>query len=481
MEKNNRMNSKKKWMKLGTQEKVLWSVLILLLVFVYMTYCYTDVLLIIRHSFGIFDTFRMGRPWTFYSYSTAQSLGTSFPISGEVPYDYWVYIPIALWNLPIYIWEQVTGGTFETHLLAVWWGKALFLIPLYGCLYALRAIVRESLDKMENVRPKQETDRYVSVTWFLFLSSIFLIHGLGMLTQIDVMNLCCTLFGIRAVLQKNRRQFYIWFALACTCKMLGFFVAVPLILLQEKRILCIVRDVLLVGSLTLLSKIIFFRDKMNCPTTFDEIRFSQYLYKSTMESGKGVFYLFFVAFILVLAYAYSCHAKTMNENYFRQVVLWTAFLGIAVFFLFSNTQSYWIVLLSPYVPLLVLYHEKQRKLAVYLDTAAGAAYLVISMLAFPLFYTEMMNMDFGIFHRIFPSLACRSIADFAAGHGVVVEQAIAVANSFWVAAMIALIVLLRPQKNHAEETETMDMEPLWVRLAVAAVCVMIPVVMIVQS
>jgi hypothetical protein len=461
------------------QEKILWFLLIVVMLFVYVTYCYTDVLLIIRHSFGIFDTFRMGKPWTFYSYSTTTILGESFPIAGEVPYDYWVYLPIALWNLPIYIWEHVTGGTFETHLLAVWWGKALFLFPLYGCLYALRSMVRESLDKLETAKSEQTADRTVAVTWFLFLSSMFLMHGLGMLTQIDVMNLCCTLFGIRALFQKNRKQFFLWFALACTCKMLGFFVAIPLILLQEKRILYIVRDVLLVGSLTLLSKILFFRDKMNCPTTFDEIRFSQYLYKSTMESGKGVFYLFFVAFILVLVYAYSCHTEAMEENFYRQVVLWTAFAGIAAFFLFSNTQSYWIVLLSPYVPLLCLYHEGQRKLAVYLDTAAGIGYLGISMLTFPAFYTETMNMNFGIFHKLIPSLHCRAITDVAAAHGIVVEQAAAVANSFWMAAMIALLVLLRPQKRVMYENVAIDRESMWVRLAAAVVCIMIPVVMIV--
>lgn len=466
--------------KMKLQEKILWILLMGVLVFVYFTYCYTDVLLIIRHSFGIFDTIRNGRPFSFYSYSTTKTLGESFQLAGEVPYDYWVYIPIALWNIPIYLWEQLTGGTFETHLLAIWWGKALFLIPLYGCLWTLRSIVKECIEKMKNEIIMQKEEYYISITCFLFLSSMFLLHGLGMLTQIDIMNLCCTLFGIRALLLRKRKQFYIWFALACTCKMLGFFVAIPLILLQEKRVIYIIRDFLLVGSLTLVSKIVFFRDKMLCPTTFDEIRFSQYLYKSTMVSGKGVFYLFFAFFILVLVYAYWCDTNTMEENYYKQVVLWLAFVGIVTFFAFSNTQSYWVVLLSPYVPLLCIYHEKQRNLAIYLDTFAGVSYLVISMLTFPLFYMETMNLNFGIFHRIFPELRCRSIAEVAASHGVIVEQGIAIANSFWMATLLALVFILRPQSRKKYDAITTTWEPLWIRLIADIICVLFPIIMIIR-
>jgi hypothetical protein len=60
-----------------------------------------------------------------------------------------------------------------------------------------------------------------------------------------------------------------------------------------------------------------------------------------------------------------------------------------------------------------------------------------------------------------------------------VEQAAAVANSFWMAAMIALLVLLRPQKRVMYENVAIDRESMWVRLAAAVVCIMIPVVMIV--
>jgi hypothetical protein len=130
------------------------------------------------------------------------------------------------------------------------------------------------------------------------------------------------------------------------------------------------------------------------------------------------------------------------------------------------------------VPLLCLYHEGQRKLAVYLDTAAGVGYLAVSMLTFPLFYTEKMNLNFGIFHKLIPTLVCRSVTDVATAHGIVVEQAAAVANSFWMAAMIALLLLLRPQKRVMYETAVVDREPMWVRLVAAAVCTLIPVVMI---
>lgn len=458
-----------KWIKKETQDRMLWCLLGVILLLTFLTYCYTDLLLIIRHSFGIYDTIRMGKPFSFYSYSTAKVLGESFPIAGEVPYDFWVYIPIALWNLPTYLWECVTKQTFEANLLAIWWGKAMLLLPIGGCIYAIQDMVRFGL--------KKEKGGQVAV--FLFLSSMCFIQGTGMLAQIDIMNLCFTLLGIAAMVKGKNRWFYIWFACACTCKMLGLFVAIPLILYKEKRIFYIIRDLFLVSSLTLLSKILFYVDKMKCPTTFDEIRFSEYLYTSNLNMGRGPIYLFFVAFLAVLIFAYWLEWKEEPSMYRTQMCLWLAYAGISSFFLFSNTQAYWIVLLAPYAAILGVNNERHSKLVIILDSVVGAAALGVSMLTFPGFFTEMMNLNFGMMSRIAGPLQCTKVTDFVLAHGFDPSRLAMICNSFFTVALISLLVILRPQaKNNGNSKISVDREALWLRIAINVACILIPIILI---
>lgn len=474
---------KKSWndirseMSIGTQ--VLWCMLFACMVLMYFSFCYTDVLLIIRHSFGIFDTIRLGDLLSFYSYSTGLTMGDTMNLSGEVPYDFWVYIPIAIWNFPTYIWECVTGNTFDTSLLAIWWGKALFLIPLIGSCCTVNSIVEHCMEGRETLL----VHKYQRLVVFLFLSSMFIITGLGILTQIDVFSVFFTLNGIKAMLKAQNKQFCIWFALAGTFKIFGLFAAIPLILLKEKRVLYALRDLLGVASLTLLSKIIFYADKMKCPTTFDEKRFSVYFLRTNMLAGEGVVYFYLVAFILVAVYAYFCDYEKMERDYKNQMTIWFAYLAFAAFFVLSDVQAYWVIILAPYLALLSIWHNDKLKLTVILDVVAAGTFYLIRMLRNPMLFSMFMNLRYGIWGKIFgEDMESIILPDIISRLGMELNTVIGILNSCFVATLVSLVVILRPSRDAAVcEDIKVEQSVLWMRLCANICFVLLPIGLLVLS
>lgn len=80
-----------------------WAALAALLAVCLVCYNYTDLPLIVRHSISLWDALRTGRLNQFYQLATALPIGQATGQTGEVPYDIWVYLLLAVWNLPVYL------------------------------------------------------------------------------------------------------------------------------------------------------------------------------------------------------------------------------------------------------------------------------------------------------------------------------------------------------------------------------------------
>lgn len=203
-----------------------WAALTVLMAVCLVCYNYTDLPLIVRHSISFWDALRTGRLNQFYQLATALPIGQATGQTGEVPYDIWVYVLLAVWNLPVYLWELATGLTFETNLIAMVWVRLAGMLPFVGANWAILGIARQ-LD-----RPKEQG---LWACWG-FSTSLFLLNGLFCIGQIDIFNVFFTLMGLWAWLKKDERGFIGWFALAVTFKMFALMVFLPLLLLEEKRL-----------------------------------------------------------------------------------------------------------------------------------------------------------------------------------------------------------------------------------------------------
>lgn len=430
-------------------------------------YCYVDLQMIVRHSLNLWDSLFSGNLFQFYQTACQRSIGDLNPQSGEVPYDIWVYIPIAVWNLPIYIWENLTGLTFESSFAALLWVRVGNMIPFAASIWAVW--------KVADALGKDSAERMWAC--YLFAGSMFLLNGLFCLGQIDIYNVFYMLMGLAAYLRKDRKKFLIWFALSVTCKMFSLFVFLPLLLLMEKRILYMIRDGLAALSLSLLSKVLFFADKMKTPTQFDERRFLRMLFERRLDLSAVTVSLFVLLFMSLLIWCW--YTKPEEENFQRKAV-WTAFAGYSCFFIGATTLPYWAVVFSPFIPVLMLLFPGRAKILLWLETAAGAAYFLLGLCSYGYAYAASANLRW-MLAGILNERRIKGI-DFSQVYDSLSEGAQqnleSLLTGIFVTAIAAILIICRPgNREVAKERLSVDKGSVAMRLLVNSCLSLLPLAM----
>ena len=452
----------------GPVSRGMWAVLGIVLVFCLLNYSYTDLHLIARHSMNFWDVLRGGHPFTFYQTGTALAVGSMNPQVGEVPYDIWVYLPLAVWNLPVYLWELFSGHTFETSLLAMLWIRLFALLPFAGANWALLGIARQL---------GRSRDQGLWAC-FVFSTSLYLLNGTFLLGQIDILGVFFALMGLWAYLRRDSAKFIGWFALAISCKMLALFVFLPLLLLWEKRLWRAAGHTLAAMSLTLASKVLFFADKMATPKQFGERRFLRFLFDYQIQLGGTTVALFVLLFGGLLLWCWCSPARPEQH---QARALWAFLAGYACFFVGATTFPYWGVLLAPCAALLLLARPSLAKQTLWLDLAASGAYLAKGMMKYGAVYTGTCNTRWMLTGHLCgmkdqgldPYVLFHSLSEGAQ------ENAQALVMAVLAAAMIGLLWLHAPGRplDGADQELAVDKGSLWARLAVCAGTALVPLVL----
>lgn len=451
--------------KMSKSDRLLWGALFCLMIVCITNYCYVDLQMIVRHSLNLWDSLFSGDILHFYQSSSSRAIGAMNPQTGEVPYDIWLYIPIAIWNLPTYIWEKMTGLTFETNYLALVWARLAAVLPLIGSNLVIWNMGMNAGKKQEDVLQ----------ACFIFSSSLFLLNGLFCLGQIDIFNTFFMLMGIYAYMREDRKKFLLWFALAITCKMFALFVFVPLLVYREKRILYMVRDMAAGLSLSLLSKCIFFVDKMATPTKFDERRFLRLLFEWKIELGGTAVALSILLFVLLLIW---CWQTEYVKEKVGEAAVWIAFAGYGCFFVGAVTLPYWAVAFSPLPALLILMSRQRAKVLLWLEMAGGAVYFIMGLCRFGYAYAASANVRW----MLAGILSDRSIKgiDFSQVYESLSsgaqENVSALLMAVYMGTMFSIFWISRPGKNRSEikETDVIDKGSCWIRFLMNAGLALLP-------
>ena len=446
----------------------MWAVLGALLVFCLLNYSYTDLHLIARHSMNLWEVLRQGRPFTFYQTGTVLPVGPLNSQVGEVPYDIWVYLPLAVWNLPVYLWECATGGSFEGSLVAMLWIRLAAVLPILGANWAILGISQQM------GRSRQQG------LWacFVFSSSLYLLNGTLLIGQIDILGVFFSLMGLWAYLRGDLLRFLGWFALSITSKLLGLFIFLPLLLLREKRLWRIGGCTLAAMSLTLLSKLLFFADKMATPSQFDERRFLRFLFDYQLQLGGASVSLFVLLFGVLLIFCWCSTIPKGQEAVWRA---WAFLAGNACFFVGANTFPYWSVLLAPCAALLLLSRPGLAKRTLWLDLAMSGAYFAKGLFQYGAIYSGVCNTrwmltghlcgmrDQGLNpYELFSQLSLGAQTN-----------ALGLVNAVLIACAVGLLWLHLPSRAAAKLPEGLltDRGTLWARLAVCAGAAALPLVL----
>lgn len=323
------------------------------------------------------DNFGMMLTYFWANDGLFSGIGLDMLGSNHLPYGLMHQWICEMWVLPV----NLLYGLFKIDInspFVILWFKLIIPVFIVLCMREMGKIA---------VTLEVETKR---IKWmqFLFLTSVLVALPVFHIAQTDALYLFFMLKGFHALLKKDTKKFLLWFAVSVSFKIVTLFVFIPLILLEEKRILYVLRNLALGCIIVPIQHVwykvipilnsIFFpviqnAEQETVTTTVEtvaETTDSQYNFYSHFYH-KSLYFEFpavrkgYVASLLIFLFVLLCiwcyMQKKEESREWQQKCLYTAAISLALFFVMSSPSPYWIVILYPFLYLLVYTnHEKLR-------------------------------------------------------------------------------------------------------------------------
>lgn len=331
--------------------------LALLAIYLCYTYCYRDILWTMEHGLEFWNALFDGQIMDFYQRCIDKC---------TVPavYNMSLYIVFAVWNLPCWIIGRITHTNPMSSGLALYYCKTMVLVAYFYSLKIMKRIFTAT-DK-ENDKPLSPDTKM-----YFYATSLFMLIYALFVGQYDIISLLFILLGIEALLGGRQLKCFVFFAIAVSMKYFAVFLIIPVILLYEKRILYIVRNLLAVLSVDAVEKFIFRPDQVNSATEYGSRYTAAHLiqglgsYGTTVNTGTGVVSAFICIYAAVCIYCYLCSASSgrkLTDN-----LIYVSFVVWGSLFLIYGCCSYWLVLWVPFICLLMLRSRKLLSINILLE------------------------------------------------------------------------------------------------------------------
>ena len=342
-------------------EKALFA---LVLAAAYLLFAHPDILETARHAYILLRSTFDGQFFNFYENTLSRVYGYDY--SNAAHYNIAVYILYALWELPLYGLEKLTGAAFSDVTLALWC-KAVGTAFWLGC-----GVLTGKLARVYGC----DADACAWAPFAFWLNPISFLT-VAVMGQYDSLCLFFVLWALLAYRKGELWKFSLIMGAGLVCKFFPLFLLLPLLLLAEKRPLR-VAGYMAASFWLYLPTALLFRGRTGDADFFNTLMADR-LFAQCFPGGVMDASLFGMAMavICVAAWLYTPATPAKRDN----AVL---YLGLAVFgllFALVLWHPQWLLLL---VPFLVLTTLKNRCGGVlfFVDAvlAAGAVLMIFRIL-----------------------------------------------------------------------------------------------------
>lgn len=351
-----------------------------------------DFSLTLQQSLIFNDCLFHGKLNQFYSVVSKKAMaggfGADWPASllGGANYSIINYASYGIVCMPLYLIGKVFHITipfllYETVI------KILYVaINLYSGKICYDICLTLGFDKVKS--------QWVS---FCFLSAPILLFSSTMITHLDIFSLLFLMLGMRDMFHKKTTRMLIFFMIAVAYKPFVLLCIIPIILLQEKRILVILGKMLVILSGNLLQSIIYSFDAAYGETqeymsaAYDFMgKFFAVGYTYDLNMFQASVSYFVIAFVVICFIAYRFKCKKSSFAYFALPLLVWCF-----FIMFVKWHPNWLIFIVPFMAFLVGY-VSDVKLACLLDGVLSIFTIINVSLGWQGFYDNNMIGSGGI-------------------------------------------------------------------------------------
>ena len=395
------------WKDTEKHHKAEWIVLGAILLYCYLTMCYRDIVQTMYDAYHMWDFIFSADIFYLGNWISSTAYGFSFfVVFGVGMFPVWLISKL----LPLQVLAQSMGITSDiarqdivTTMGAILWMKLYLMVFVVLVLRELKTVAG-----LVGIDKKRQN-------WlvFFYLSSLCVVLPVFHIAQYDIISSYFTLMGVRYFLENKNKGFFIAFAIAMPMKWFAVYVFLPLVLIRYKNVFRIGISCLLGGCGVLFDKIVLGRllpmighalgIGHGTPQYSSILRMSEMLASNGSEASAieslqesmtimesymlrnmvrvGEFYasVFILVFALICIAAYLTKRGEGEED--NRKIMYLLFLSMLSFFLFSYSwNSYWLILLAPYLMLCVFMNERLLAVNCILELVFSAGLVIQKMI-----------------------------------------------------------------------------------------------------
>lgn len=421
---------------------------------------YFDFFATFRDGINFWYALFEGHPLSYYSYAAAIPGATpNREIVCGAAYDFTIYGFFAVWNFPAWLYERISGNYAESSLICMMWAK--LMLPVIAIV-----IARGMKMILEFITG---TDRDSATMIYAYSFSGILMMAAYSVGQYDIIGVLFAVYGVYYFLKKDYKRFYLYFGVAITCKYFAMILFVCLVLLHEKRILYIIRNLAAGCYLVLIEKFLFSFGKSyaSLHPTVGKVHTGgsegvvgtlllssrvQYLFHLKTFMGVDTMSVFIFLVALICVY---CYLQKREETYdFYYKVIYIAFAINAVFILYTASTPYWAIVMVPYMILMIYCRTENRKINISLELIGVGSFLVWHFAREPYFFYsenyEGMLLYYLLGKPYFYTRGLTAVMAELMEEGKILASPINMLRSVFYVCMLILLIINFPAFNKRE-------------------------------
>jgi len=425
----------------GKRKKVLIICSALVLLCSFFMFCFEDLQSITIWSTNIWDTLAdSGNIRNYYSYSAMNIYGVRHEYVGS---DMLVYIPLAIWNLPIWAIQRWAHIDIISHPIMLLYSKCFLLLVLFGIFVLVKKIFALDGEKNKSL-----------LCIYLIYSSLFMMLDISYAGQNDLLVIFLFLLGLLNLFKGKKWQFYLFISLSIAFKPYMFLAYLVVLLLIQKKIHLVIRDTIFGVSIYFLQKIIF----IGAPMYKESLEYgpSSRMIISAIESrlsisstGISIFVLALLA-IFIMAYMTDLQKEDANFQYTVIYYIMLVLLCQAALIVDSFSRPIYMTI---FLCMCIAYRTKFFRANIILETIYYGCVMV---------YCVFKNPNFLISKYLVWNLNSSDVASLSTRFDAIIghnwHDVFIIVNTLAFVALLMLAIINHPKFNKESQVLTMETE-----------------------
>lgn len=347
------------WIRTRWYELVLMLLLAATIVLMLVTFWYIDLVTLTAWSYNLWDLVVEGRLQDFYVY-TAENIRGSYAINCA---GSWLgLIPIAVWNLPVWIICRINGVISVNNALCLYWTKIFYIaMTMVAAHYSSKVVAHVTKDR-----------KRAWLAWPLVLGSGELLISTCYAGQDEIIYLALMVMAVYYWMQKKQVKMVICGSISvilCPIILIPYLI---LIMMREKRVVFILAQAAVPFLVNAVFNFAYRNDAVYQYATSEMpgyVPLSTYIMEGVNLNGIGTGYssLWVAGIIYVIALYVSYVKKPAGEAESERLSVFLVAIVMSASVLFWGQYAYRMCLAVPFWILLALISgEKQLNMNLFL-------------------------------------------------------------------------------------------------------------------